>query len=108
MCLKLPEALASVNCKSIEPNFVEYQVCAKEDVHEDVSYISKRLFQEYSDDHLKYDDIAMPEVEVTVYFGSNLEEAAGKVDTRIKIKRVMRSARNILSAKNKGQNVVFI
>jgi hypothetical protein len=50
----------------------------------------------------------MPEVEVTVYFGGNLEEAVGKVDTRIKIKRVMRSAGNILSAKKEGQNVVFI
>ena len=34
----------------------------------------------------------MPEVEVTVYFGENLEEAIGRLDTRIKIKRVMRSA----------------
>jgi hypothetical protein len=32
----------------------------------------------------------MPEVEVTVYFGKNLEEALGKLDTRIKIKRVIR------------------
>jgi hypothetical protein len=46
--------------------------------------------QEYSDDNLIFDDIAMPEVEVTVYFGQNLEEAIGKTDARIKIKRVMR------------------
>ena len=46
--------------------------------------------QEYSDENLTFEDIAMPEVEVTVYFGKNLEEALGKLDTRIKIKRVIR------------------
>ena len=43
----------------------------------------------YSDSDLSYDQIAMPEIEVSVYFVDN-EEKLGTVDTVAKVKRVLR------------------
>ena len=45
--------------------------------------------KKYSDDHLSFEEISMPEIEVTVYFmGKNGK--LGEVETRVKLKRVMR------------------
>ena len=45
--------------------------------------------KKYSDDHLTFDEISMPEIEVTAYFMGR-EGTLGKVETKMKLKRVMR------------------
>ena len=45
--------------------------------------------EKYSDSDLGYDQIAMPEIEVSVYFVDK-EEKLGTVDTVAKVKRVLR------------------
>ena len=45
--------------------------------------------KEYSDSELGYDQINMPEIEVSVYFVDK-EEKLGTVDTVMKVKRVLR------------------
>ena len=45
--------------------------------------------KKYSDDHLTFDEISMPEIEVTAYFMGR-EGTLGTVETRMKLKRVMR------------------
>ena len=45
--------------------------------------------KKYSDDHFTFDEISMPEIEVTAYFMGR-DGKLGEVETRIKLKRVMR------------------
>ena len=45
--------------------------------------------KKYSDDHFTFDEISMPEIEVTAYFMGR-EGKLGEVETKIKLKRVMK------------------
>lgn len=49
----------------------------------------REKIEKYSDSDLGYDQIAMPEIEVSVYFVDK-EEKLGTVDTVAKVKRVLR------------------
>ena len=49
----------------------------------------REKIDKYSDSDLGYDQIAMPEIEVSVYFVDK-EEKLGTVDTVAKVKRVLR------------------
>ena len=46
--------------------------------------------KQFKDDSVGYGAIAMPEVEVIVYYGDSLENSIGKVETKMKLKRVIR------------------
>merc|ERR1712025_1467366 len=46
----------------------------------------KEKLKKYSDDHLKFGQIASQEIEVTVYFADK-ETKIGEVDTKMKLKR---------------------
>ena len=50
---------------------------------------TKDKLKKYSDDHLTFDEISMPEIEVIAYFLGR-EGRLGKVETKVKLKRVMR------------------
>ena len=53
------------------------------------SYSIKDKIDQYSDYDLAYDQIAMPEIEVEVYFVDK-EKRLGSLDTVAKVKRVLR------------------
>ena len=45
--------------------------------------------KKYSNDKLRFDDISMEEIDVTVYFADK-EHTLGKLDTKMKLKRILR------------------
>jgi len=61
-----------------------------EDVEEPLGTSLEDKLKQYSDDDMEYDDIAMPEIPVTVYFGDSVEDCLVKLETKVKLKRVIR------------------
>ena len=49
----------------------------------------KEKLKRYKDNDLGYRDVSMPEVAVTVYYGESLENSLSKVETKMKLKRVI-------------------
>lgn len=45
--------------------------------------------KKFSDDHLSYEDICMPEIEVTCFYEADDEIRIGEVQTTMKLRRVM-------------------
>ena len=45
--------------------------------------------KKFSDDHLSFEDICMPEIEVTCFYDADDETRIGEVQTTMKLRRVM-------------------
>ena len=45
--------------------------------------------KKFSDDHLSFEDICMPEIEVTCFYADEGENRIGEVQTTMKLRRVM-------------------
>ena len=70
------------NCSAEDPDF---DISGKDFKSSSI----KEKLKKYSDDHLKFDQIASQEIEVTVYFADK-DTKIGEVNTRMKLKRIMR------------------
>ena len=67
---------------------VDFPMNKKPTRQEKIDAVKEKL-DEYGDSNIKYEDIAMPEIDVLVYFGDG--DAKSGVAARMKMKRVIRS-----------------
>ena len=68
---------------------VDYPMNKKPTRQEKIDAVKEKL-EEYGDSNLQYEDIAMPEIEVLVFFGDGDVDKESGVAARMKMKRVIR------------------
>ena len=78
-----------VNQTSCNGDQVDHGSSKKPTREERVNAVKAKL-EEYNDSNLNYEDIAMPEIEVLVYFGNQESAIERGIRAKIKLKRVIR------------------